>query len=89
MPRPAATATGLCETTHIFSGQRSASIGKPIGGLMAGTPSRSRAVTTARQTSFTSSPAWWNSRFATDRAGLRIGSRFIRQTTASNALVRG
>ncbi len=48
-----------------------------------------RAVTTARHTSFTSSPVVWNSRFATERAGLRIGSRFIRQTKLRSVLAGG
>ena len=88
-PRPAATATGLCETTHILSGKRSISIGKPIDGLTARTPSASRAATTARVTSLAWSPMWWNSRLATDRAVLRIGPRFIRQTTLMSNFAHG
>ena len=38
VPRPAATATGLCETTQILPGKRSISIGKPIAGFTARTP---------------------------------------------------
>ena len=55
-PRPAATATGLCETTQILPGKRSISIGKPIDGLTARTPSASRAATIARATSLVRSP---------------------------------
>ena len=39
-PSPAATATGLCETTQVLPGKRSISIGKPIDGFTARTPSR-------------------------------------------------
>ena len=52
-PRPAATATGLCETTQILPGKRSISIGKPIAGFTARTPCASRAATTLRATSLT------------------------------------
>ena len=37
-PSPAATATGLCETTQVLPGKRSVSIGKPTDGLTARTP---------------------------------------------------
>ena len=35
IPNPAATATGLCDTTHTLPGNRSISIGNDIDGLMA------------------------------------------------------
>ena len=38
LPSPAATATGLWETTQILPGNRSISIGKPIAGLTARMP---------------------------------------------------
>src|SRR5438309_106063 len=89
-PRPAATATGLWDTTQIFPpGKRSISIGKPIAGFSARTPSRSRVATILRATSLTRSPVWWNSRLATDRAVLRIGSRFVRQTKLRRVLALG
>ena len=88
-PRPAATATGLCETTQTLSGKRPTSIGKPIAGLTARTPSASRAETILLATSLVWCPTWWNSRLATDRAGLRIGSRFIRQTRLISPFVHG
>ena len=43
----------------------------------------------ARATSLVCSPVWWNSRLATERAGLRIGSRFIRQTMLTSPFVQG
>src|SRR5439155_9557225 len=62
---------------------------KPIAGVSARTPAFSSADTTLRATSLTRSPAWWNSRLATERAGLRIGSRFIRQTKLRSVLAGG
>src|SRR5439155_27048185 len=48
-PRPAATATGLCDTTQLLPVlKRSISIGKPIAGFSARTPCLSRADTTLR-----------------------------------------
>ncbi|MDD5412250.1 MAG: hypothetical protein PHF31_12710 [Methylobacter sp.] len=40
--------------------------------MIAGIPSCSRLLTIRLATSLTSSPVWWNSRFATERAGLRM-----------------
>ena len=89
-PRPAATATGLWLTTQVLPGKRSISIGKPIDGLTARTPSASRADDDAcGRPRWYGRPAWWNSRLATERAGLRIGSRFIRQTRLTSAFVQG
>ena len=68
-PSPAATATCLCDTTQILPGNRAISMGNPIDGLTARTPLRSSAVTIVRAMSFTSSPAWWNSRFANRARG--------------------
>src|SRR3954447_11881399 len=88
-PRPAATATGLCETTQILPGKRSCSIGQPPEGFMARTPRCSRAATTLRATSLEWSEVPWNSRLAAERAGLRIGPWFIRQTKLRRLLACG
>ena len=88
-PSPAATATGLCETTQILSRELRHLHGKAHRGVQRGDALASRAATRVRAMSLTSSPVWWNSRFATERAGERIGSRFIRTTKLTSARARG
>ena len=89
IPSPAATATGLCDTTQILPGNWSISIGKPIAGFSARIPRSSKAFTTLRATSLTSSPLWWNSVLETERAGVRMASRFMRTTKLIRVLVCG
>jgi hypothetical protein len=89
IPSPAATATGLCDTTHTLPGNRSISIGKPIAGFIARIPRSSRVRTTLRAMSLTSSPLWWNSVLETERAGVRMASRFMRTTKLISVLVWG
>src|SRR5436305_14624413 len=76
--------------THIFDPQRSASIGKPAAPpFIAPIPTFSRLDTIRRATSLVASVVWRNSRFEIDRAGVRILSRFIRQTKLTRVFVWG
>ncbi len=88
-PRPAATATGLWDTVQILPGYSLVSMGKPTGAFMARIPWSSRRRTIFAATSLVLSPDRWNSRLASDRAGLRIGSLFMRQAKLTRVFVDG
>ena len=69
--------------------QRSISIGKPIAGSSPGRPLLQQPPRFGGRPRWRGPPVWWNSRLATERAGLRIGSRFIRQTKLMSVSGRG
>ena len=73
---------GFIEIVQILPGNRSASIGNPLGGLTARYPRASSSFAIARATSLVSSMLWWNSLLATERVGARTLPRFIFTTNA-------
>ncbi len=79
-PSPAASATNLCDTGKVRSGQCSWSMGKPAGGATARTPRRlSRRTTAAVAPSICFMP-WRNCRSEVARDRLRTASGLSRTT---------
>ena len=60
---------GFIEIVQILPGNRSTSIGNPLGGHTARCPRVSSSRVMRRATSLVSSMLWWNSPLATERAG--------------------
>ena len=73
---------GFIEIVQILPGNRSTSIGNPLGGHTARCPRVSSSRVMRRATSLVSSMLWWNSPLATERAGARTLPRFIFTTNA-------
>jgi len=69
--QPAATATG-CGTPPTPCRELVHPIGSPSPGSAPGCPALPAFPDHVRAMSLTSSPAWWNSVLATDRAGVRM-----------------